>query len=304
MSTATPFMTKPTKTPPSMTPSGSQLSDQLSDDDRRLGRALYDAGVLDDAGLEQVLAAQREHGEPLRTAAVRLGLASERDIRKVLDKQGASAAQPEVIVERHLEAVRWPEGARAEAMRSLRSELTLRWFNQRHDILAVGEVRKGDGAAALAADLACSLAQLDRRILLIDANLREPQLQSFFGARTDCGLAECLRGICTWRNALYTVPGLNSLHVMFAGEAVPNAQELLCRSAFGFLLEAVSDAFDGVLIITSPMLETADMQAVAARAGGCLVTARRHHTRLADLERVSSYLAPTTASLVGWVLEG
>jgi protein-tyrosine kinase len=92
--------------------------------------------------------------------------------------------------------------------------------------------------------------------------------------------------------------------VLCAGTQPPNPQELVSRVTFRYLLEAAPKNFDVVIIDTPPILEFADAQIIAGAAGGCLLSARRHRTRLADIERARAKFAPTPALLLGTTIVG
>jgi protein-tyrosine kinase len=274
--------------------------------DKRLAELLYRNGTLTEQDFKRVLEAQREHGGRFGDTALRLGLVTELDVRRALARQCELPSMlPDVAsFSRQLTAAHQPGSARAEALRSVRSELLLRWFTQGNSTLAISEVRAQQGAASLAANMAWLFAQLGQRTLLIDANLRRPEQQTLFKFDYEFGLADFLQGRCDLKDTINSVPGFSQLSLMFAGKRPDNPQELLSLESFRFLLETVPNDFDIVIVVGPPVLECADMQVIAARTGGCLLNMKRHRTRLADLERARASLAPAAASLVGWVLEG
>lgn len=273
--------------------------------DRRLGEMLIDNGTFTEQEIKSLLEKEREHGERFSDIALRLGLVSELDIRRALARQcEISTVLPDTATfSRQLVAAFYPNSKRTEALRGLRSELLLRWFTRNQCTLAIGETHRHQGAAALAANLAWLFAQLGQRTLLIDANLRHPQQQTLFKLSSRIGLSEFLNGQCTVDETLHPVPGLAALSVMFAGKPPANPQELLNLESFRHLLEALHKEFDAILLTGAPMLDYADMQAIAACAGGCVITAQRHRTKIADLKSAKSYLVPTAATLVGVVIE-
>lgn len=273
--------------------------------DRRLSELLVDNGTLTEHEIKRVLAAERAHGERFSDVALRLGLVTELDMRRALARQcEVPATLPDTATfNRQLVVAHYPGSVRAEALRNLRSELLLRWFNRGHSTLAIGEARSHQGGALLAANLAWSLAQLGQRTLLIDANLRHPQQQGLFKLKAELGLSDFLKGHCNAEDTLHSVPTFNQLSVMFAGKPPDNPQELLSIESFRYLLEAMHQEFDIVIVAGPPVLDCADMQAIAARAGGYVLNVRRHRTHLADLQAAKARLAPTAATLVGLVLE-
>jgi protein-tyrosine kinase len=274
--------------------------------DRRLGELLHDDGTLTEQDVKDILAAQRASGQRFGEVASRLGLVNERDVQRALSRQaefpliisGESGLSPALITTYQ------PTCARSEELRTLRSELVLRWFGRGNRVLAVIEARQGHGCSVLAANLAVTFAQLGERTLLIDADLRAPSQHSLFGFKSDYGLVDFIKGRESLDNAVTKVPGFNCLSVMCAGAIPPNPQELLGRVSFGYLMETAPTKYDVVIVDTPPMLQCADAQLIAARAGGALLTTKRHGTRLADVLRVKAQLESAEVSLLGAVIDG
>ena len=274
--------------------------------DTRLGELLHDDGTLTEQDIVDILAAQRECGERFGEVASRLGLVKEQDVRRALARQaefplavsGESALSPELV------AAYQPDCARTEELRTLRSELALRWFSRGNRMLAVIEARPGQGGSVLAANLAVTFSQLGERTLLIDANLRAPLQQSLFGLAPRYGLVEFIAGHESLDSAVTKVPGFSCLSVMCAGAPPPNPQELLGRVSFGYLMEIAPTKYDVVLVDAPPMLQCADARIIAARARGAVLSTKRHDTRLADVVRVKAQLESAEVSLLGAVIDG
>jgi protein-tyrosine kinase len=274
--------------------------------DARLGELLQNDGTLTEHDIKAILAAQRDSGDRFGEVASRLGLASEQDVRRALARQiefpvlkpGESDLSPELV------AAYQPNSRRAEELRTLRSELMLRWFGRSNRVLAIIEPRAGSGGNILAANLAVAFAQLGERTLLIDANLRTPTQHLLFGVEPQYGLVDCIKGGESLEKALTRVPGINCLSLLCAGEPPPNPQELLGRVSFGYLMETAPVKFDVVIVDTAPIRECADAQLVASRARGAVLAINRHNTRLADVMRVKAQLESAEVSLLGAVIDG
>jgi protein-tyrosine kinase len=274
--------------------------------DARLGELLQHDGTLTEQDVRDIMAAQRLLGERFGEVASRLGLVKEQDVQHALARQaefplavpGESTLSPELIMAYQ------PASARAEELRTLRSELGLRWFGRGHRALAIVEARPGDGGGVLAANLAVSFAQLGERTLLIDANLRAPSQQEYFGLKSDVGMVEFIRGRESLDSAAVKVPGFSCLSVMFAGAVPPNPQELLGHVSFSYLMETAAAKFGVVIVASPPMLQCADAQLIAARAGGAVLATKRHATRLTEVVRIKTLLEAAGASLLGAVIDG
>jgi protein-tyrosine kinase len=274
--------------------------------DTRLGELLQDDGTLTEQDIKDILAAQRNCGERFGEVASRLGLINEQDVQRALSRQvdfpaiitGDSGLSPLLV------AAYQPQCARSEELRTLRSELMLRWFGRGNRTLAVVEARAGRGGSLLAANLAVSFAQLGERTLLIDANLRAPSQHALFGFKPDYGLVDFIKGRETLDHAISKVPGVSCLSVMCAGSVPPNPQELLGRVSFGYLMETAPTKYDVVIIDTPPMLGCADALLIAGRARGAVLSTQRHDTRVNDVLRLKAQLESAEVSLLGAVIDG
>jgi chain length determinant protein tyrosine kinase EpsG len=271
-----------------------------------LGQQLLGAGKLNERDIPAIIAAQQRTKLRFGETAIGLGLATEADVQEVLARQyeypicrgDASNFSSALVAAEH------PFGARSEAFRTLRTQLVLRWLNERNRCLAITSSRSGEGASVLAANLAIVFAQAGERTLLIDANFRRPSQHRMFGVEPRFGLSGLLTGRCSVADVLTPIPLLGNLFVLCAGALPPNPQELLNRVGFSYLVETAPAEFDIVIIDTPPILEFADTQLVAARAGSCLLSIRRDATRVADVQKVKALIEPTPTQFVGAVISG
>jgi protein-tyrosine kinase len=271
-----------------------------------IGEILVSSGVLKESDVEKILTVQRKRGLHFGEAAVALRIVSERDLRRALAAQfdypfvapGESALSPTLI------AAYEPFSKYTEQLRTLRSQLLMRWFGSHGTALSIVAPHSGDGCSTLAANLALVFAQLGERTLLIDTNMRNPAQYGLFGLDAHEGLAEVLNGRIAVDESLHRIAHFENLYVLPAGAPPPNPQELLSRLAFTELLEELSARFDVMLLDTPPLLDFADAQIVSARTGACLLGTRRHSTTFSDIGRVKSILTPNITTILGAVISG
>lgn len=248
----------------------------------RIGELLVRAGAMTEADIERVLKVQAASSEKFGEIAVRLGLVRRQQVEAVLALQndfplipaGASSISPAVS------AAYEPAGEVAESMRTLRAQLLARWYTTKEawPVLALTSVERGEGRSFIAANLAVAFAQMGRRTLLIDGDLRNPSQHEIFNLPNKLGLAGILAGraglmeICS----LERMPGLS---VLTAGSRTPNPQELIARDRLGLMLQDLSRRFEVILIDTPASSESADAQMLAIQARGALIVSRRNVTR-------------------------
>lgn len=281
-------------------------SESLLATSTKMGPMLVAMGKLSPKDLSMILATQKKHGLRFGDAAVQLGLVKADDINAILAEQFAYTQTPAASskLDRRLSALFQPDSTQAEAMRSLRSELMLRYFNpQPHRSLALVSAEDAAGTALTAANLAISFAQLGLRTLLIDSNLRAPQINSLFNLR------EHAPGLSDWiadRTAVIptAIESVRSLWVLPAGTRAPNPQELLASKQYQERLGPLIHSFDITLISTTPMESNRDAQLVAAQAGAALLLARQHQTQTQALTAICHRLRDLGVRMLGAALLG
>lgn len=270
----------------------------------KMGRMLVDAKKLTEESLKKIIAKQAEGNLRFGEAAILLGLVTEADISAVLAAQFAYTTPPDknTSLNANLSVVFTPEGAQAEAIRSLRSELMLRHFNaQPHASLAIIGAENVDAIALTAANLAAAFAQLGIRTLLIDSNLRNPRIHHYFGlSERNPGLSDLIA-----QRALVTpsaIPDLHSLWVLQAGTPAPNPQELIASKQYAEAIASLSDNFDVVLIATHPLDSARDAQLVATQAGAAAVVVHENKSRFKDIESICQRLKSLDVRIIGAAL--
>ena len=278
-------------------------AEQLRRADSRIGALLLASGKITPEHTERVLRMQADMGIRFGEAAQRLGLVDDDDIDQALARQfdypylrpGEGGYSP------YLVAAYAPFGPQAETLRAVRSQLLLRWFSRGHKSLVLAGVGQGDGASLFTANLAVAFAQLGRRTLLVDADLRRPSQQAIFNAPARQGLADMLAGRLD-PDQVETLAPLGNLSLLGAGTLPPNPQELLSRPAMASLNAAFEARYDVVLYDVTPSARALDALLVAARTGGVLIVARRDKTHLGDLQALAEQVGQNGAKVVGSVM--
>jgi capsular exopolysaccharide synthesis family protein len=197
-----------------------------------------------------------------------------------------------------------PAGARAEAIRALRTHIVAQHLWKGRRALAVCGASEGVGCTFTAANLAVALSQVGVSTLLIDANLRRPSIERLFSTPRPSagGLSQCLA-----RDALgfsqYVVPGvLDQLTVMFAGDPASNAHELLGSSPFELLMQSCMRDFEVTIVDTPPANAYSDARRISSVVGYGLIVARKDVSLVEDIKMLVRELTVDHAQVVGTVL--
>tara|TARA_R110001583_G_scaffold149274_1_gene301237 strand:+ start:27454 stop:28350 length:897 start_codon:yes stop_codon:yes gene_type:complete len=272
---------------------------------RSIGAILMDAGRLTPDKAEQILRLQREENLMFGEAALKLNMLTADDIAFAMSRQFdyPYLRRGDSPVSEAVTAAYDPFSPAVEALRALRSQLMLRWFDKTdsHKCLVVSSPDSGEGRSWLVANLGVVFSQLGERTLIIDADLRKPAQHSLFGLDNRTGLSTILSGRAGVE-AVCKVPGLVDLSVLASGPLPPNPQEILSRALLPDFLQQIAPQYDVILIDTPPAARFADANTLTVRAGAALVVSRLNVSRTRAVRAHCAALRDAGASIVGTVL--
>jgi len=187
-----------------------------------------------------------------------------------------------------------PDSQAAERYRALRTRILHADHGVGTRVLLVTSPREGEGKTVTAANLALSLAQgQERRVCLIDANLRSPRIDRMFGVPRQPGLAEVLAGRNRLDEAIVQIEG-SSLSLLTAGATHPRPAELLMTSAMRRIIDELRSVFDFILIDTPAMQPLADVGSLTPFVDSVLLVARAGMTSKAAIREAAAGMGTTT----------
>lgn len=192
-----------------------------------------------------------------------------------------------------------PDNATAEELRRLRYTLFSR---DARGVLAITGASSGKDASALSMQLALVTAQAGKKVLLVDANLREPLLHALFHVERTQGLAEALRAQENdiWQYA--KASRVEGLSFMPAGAAVADPAALLDTTAFRALVSKLQENFEIVIFNTPPVSEVIDPVIVARATQGIVLVLDSVNTMPAAARHAKQRLDEAQAAILGVVL--
>jgi succinoglycan biosynthesis transport protein ExoP len=165
-----------------------------------------------------------------------------------------------------------PRLAVSEAYRSLRTALLL---SSAHElkVVAVTSAVASEGKSATATNLGVVMAQLGRRVLIVDADLRKPRLHEVLQVSNRAGLVSCLTGNADFESVISRT-SVPNLFVIPAGPNPPNPSELLASDRMQELVRMARSRFDFVVIDTPPILPVTDAALVGTLVDGVTLCLR------------------------------
>ena len=191
-----------------------------------------------------------------------------------------------------------PLSPAAEHYRSLRSRIAQLEREQAVRMIQITSPGKGDGKTITALNLALTMAQeFQRRVLLIDADLRHPRIHELLGLEPGPGLVDVLTGAATLQDALIELPAYH-LSVLRAGCAYDRPAEMLGSAPMRRLLDSLRTQFDRIVVDSAPAV-VSDPAALAPVVDGLLLVVRSGVTTKPSIARAISSLA--SSKLLGLV---
>jgi receptor protein-tyrosine kinase len=271
--------------------------------DNRIGKLLLESGKIKTGDVERILQLKKTRNMRFGEAAVSLGLATSADIVQVLASQYdyPYLQKGEGNFNGELVSAYNPFSRQVEALRSLRSQLLLRWLDADHKALAIVSPQAGEGRSYLSANLAVVFSQLGERTLVLDANMRKPRQHAIFRVGNDSGLSTVLAGR-GGIEAVRRIPFFISLSILPAGPTPPNPLELLSRGQFAELLDELGQRFDVILIDTPAGDSCSDALTIAARTGAALMVLRKNHTRMRNARQFAAQITNPSTTPIGAVI--
>ncbi|MDE2767903.1 MAG: polysaccharide biosynthesis tyrosine autokinase [Chloroflexota bacterium] len=189
----------------------------------------------------------------------------------------------------------------AEAYRKIRTGIDL-WGLPQPVRLLVTSAGQGEGKSTTAASLAHTFGQLDRRVVLVDGDLRRPQLHRLFGLRNTRGLSSLLVNPKADSAATLRPTAFRNVSLLAAGASPPNATELLASARMREVLDDLAHLADVVIVDSPPALGVSDPVVLAATGGAVVLVAQAGITRPGALLQARDALLKTDAVLLGAVI--
>ncbi|MEM9064361.1 MAG: cellulose synthase operon protein YhjQ/BcsQ [Planctomycetota bacterium] len=196
-----------------------------------------------------------------------------------------------------------PESVAAESFREVRPALSKMVESRGHKTLAVIGCAPGGGATSIAVGIGASVAGLDSRVLLIDANLRRPALHDLFDRARAPGLTDILSDQSTPEQAILSgvADGVDLLPV---GSAELRRYERLGGERMRKLLASVSARYDLVILDVAPAIVASDATALAGCVDATILVARAMAEKRGLVNRISGQLGDANADFLGVIVNG
>jgi len=217
-------------------------------------------------------------------------------------KTTAETAANYTTAQRNISVLMQPKSQFAEAFRSLRTSLLLSTTGGPPKFIMFTSATPSEGKTTTASNLACVLAQRDTSVILIDADLRRPNIHHRFGLNGKVGVTTLLTGSSTLENTVQQVPEVPNLHILPSGPVPPFPTEMLTSQAMDDLLEQCGKLYTHVVIDSPPILSVTDGILLARKADAVALVIRHGKSSKHVVRRARDLLLRAGAPITGIVL--
>lgn len=193
-----------------------------------------------------------------------------------------------------------------EAYNLLRTNLM--FATKRNDrnarVIGITSSTHGEGKSLTVINLAYSIAESGRKVILVECDLRLPTLRKKLNLPRSTGLSNILAGINSEKATLHSDVLIKGLDFVQAGDIPPNPSELLGSKAFTNLIDTLADNYDVILLDLPPIGKVSDALVVSRCADGLVIVVRNDYTNASELDYTLRQCELVDAKVLGFVYNG
>lgn len=204
--------------------------------------------------------------------------------------------------QRNINVLTQPKSQFTESFRSLQTSLLLSTAGRPPKYILFTSATPSEGKTTVASNLACILSQGDARAILVDADLRRPNIHHRFGISGKLGLTTVLAGTSNLEDVIQQVPEIPNLSILPSGPVPPFPTEMLSSDAMSKLLQRLGELYTYVIIDSPPILSVTDA-AILGRVSDAVVLVVRHGKSSRNvMRRARDLMVRSGAPMAGLVL--
>ncbi len=190
-----------------------------------------------------------------------------------------------------------------ESCKSLRTNVNFALSTNDKKVLAVSSANPSEGKSTTAANLAITMAESGKKVLLIDADLRKNVQNRIFHVKNEKGLSSVISRMHPVEECIQAT-SIDNLHIMTSGPLPPNPSELLASRQAVELFDFLSEIYDLVIIDSPPICVATDILTLGDRIAGILLVFRYGMTTEDEASEAVKRVELANMNLVGFVLNG
>lgn len=194
-----------------------------------------------------------------------------------------------------------PQSNISEAYRSIRTGIEFSNLDKNLKIICATSSKQDEGKTTVLSNLAVSFAKIDKKVLLIDGDLRNPSINRIFGLKNSQGLMDILLGTKDINQCIKLTKQEN-LHILTGGIIPPDPSEVLSSKKMGEFLEGIRDKYDYIFIDTPPIGIVSDASIVSSYSDGVIFVVGANEVDATLAKMAKERLEAINANIIGVIL--
>ena len=190
-----------------------------------------------------------------------------------------------------------------ESYKAARTNIMFSLSADDQKLFAVTSYSKGEGKSTVSSNLAISFSKMEKRVLLVDSDLRRPNIHNIFKIENSTGLSNVIGKMGDFDEAVHR-DVLPNLDILPSGTIPPNPSELLCSSRFADLVKRLSAASDYVIFDTPPIGVVSDALLLKDYVAGFVVVLRERNTTHGDIQNLLESAKLADCKMLGFIKVG
>lgn len=203
-----------------------------------------------------------------------------------------------------------PKSPEAEMFRNLRTNIQFMNADSEKKVMIITSTMPGEGKSYVTANLAAAFAQIDKKVLIIDTDMRKGRQYSIFNLRPRPGISNYLSGVVDQNfmdkkdniNNYVQETEIENLFVITSGSVPPNPSELLVSNKMQTIIQDLSEIFDIIIFDAPPTLVVADALILARLVDFSIIVSAQNTTKIEDLNKVKTSIENVGGKVAGVVL--
>ncbi|MCY2979839.1 MAG: polysaccharide biosynthesis tyrosine autokinase [Planctomycetota bacterium] len=221
-------------------------------------------------------------------------------IPKIITKKAlpGQTASPMLVTAFH------PQSPASETLRAARTALLFAAHQNNSKVFLFSSPSPGDGKSTISSNLAVSLAQAKKRVVLVDADFRRPRVQQNFGIDIEPGCVEVLEGRLSLDEAIRPCEFQSNLFLLTSGGRPKDAAELIASTEFADMIGQLREKFEIVIIDSPPILPVADSTSLSSVVDGIFLVIRIRKGVMIAASKAKERLDMVQAKILGVIVNG
>ena len=201
-----------------------------------------------------------------------------------------------------IEIEKSPTSIISESFRTLKTNIQYSSLDKKYKVIVVTSANPGEGKTFTSSNLALTLAQGNKKVILIDCDFRKPNIHRRFKISNSIGLSEIL--VSEENHSLSIKTYNDNLDIITSGHMPPNPVEALACDKMSNYIEELKEEYDYIILDSPPVLFVSDSQVLAAKADGTILVVKNNKTKKNEIKEAYLRLKSVNANIIGTVLNG